>query len=169
MIKKLWLHLRRRDVHPALQFFKYGIAGCFATVAHVSVFFFCSLWVFPALLADQGLDQWIVELFGVDMPVMEESLRKRNFLINNIIAFLFGNVVAYWINFHWVFQPGRHRRHVEVTLFLIVSAVAMFAGVQLGVLIIHFTGATTTLSQVGNILAAILINFVCRKYIVFKG
>jgi len=168
-MKHILVQFTRREAHPFIQFLKYGIAGGLATVAHMSVFFIFALFVFPALLADKGIDQWLVNFFGVDMPLMEEGLRKRNFMINNLIGFVFGNLVAYLINFHWVFQPGRHARHVEVILFLVVSTVAMFVGMQIGVMIIHFTGATTTLSQIGNVFAAVMINFVCRKYFVFKG
>lgn len=166
--RRLVVQFVSREAHPTIQFVKYGIAGGLATGAHIVVFFVLSIWIFPALLADQGVDAMLVRWLGVDVPVMEEGVRARNFVINNLIAFLFGNAVAYLINFHWVFTPGRHRRIIEVTLFLIISAIAMLVGVQIGVLIIQFFGATTTVSQLGNIIAAVLINYICRKYIVFK-
>lgn len=167
-----WLRLRAqfvgREAHPAIQFIKYGIAGGLATVAHVTVFFILSLWIFPAMLADTGLDAMVVEFLGVEVPVIEEAARKRHFFINNIIAFLFGNVVAYLINFHWVFHPGRHRRTVEVTLFLAVSAISMFIGVQTGLLLMHYLLVTTTVAQLANVVASVMINFICRKYYIFQ-
>jgi putative flippase GtrA len=159
----------RREAHPAIQFIKYGIAGGLATVTHVSIFFMLSIWVFPALLAESGLDALIIQFLGVEMPEIEEATRQRNFAINNWLAFIAGNIVAYLINFHWVFKPGRHRRSVEISLFLVVSTVSLFVGIQIGLLIMQFFDATTTVSQAGNVIAAVMLNFVCRKFIVFKG
>ena len=167
-IKEVIAQFLRREAHPAIQFVKYGIAGGIATVTHIVAFFALSLWVFPAMLPDTGVDAILVRWLNVEMPILDEAVRQRHFMINNGLAFLLSNLVAYLINFHWVFHPGRHRRHVEIALFLVVSAVSLVIGVQIGVLIIRFLGATTTLSQLGNIVAAVLINYVCRKYIIFK-
>lgn len=169
MILDFITRLNRRDVHPVIQFIKYGIAGGIATGVHIVCFFAASLWLFPALLPDVQPDAFLVNVFNVDMPTLEEVVRRRNFMINNGLAFILSNLTAYLINFHWVFHPGRHRRHIEVGLFFIVSGVSLVLGVQFGVLLMKYFDMTTTFSQVGNIAASILINYVCRKYIVFKG
>ncbi len=158
----------RREAHPVIQFVKYGIAGGVATGTQVLVFFALSLWVWPAMLADTGIDALLVNWLGVEMVEISPALRQRNFVINNVLAFVLANVVAYGLNVYWVFHPGRHRRHVEMALFFIVSAVSMGIGVQIGVGIMRLFQATTTVAQIGNVLAAVLINFVCRKYFVFK-
>ncbi len=159
----------RREAHVSIQFIKYGIGGVIATGTHLLIFFILSLWVLPSLLPDKNPDAFLVQFFGVDMPDLAESVRRLYFMINNGIAFLFSNLVAYLINFHWVFHPGRHRRHIEVILFLIVSTVSLVIGVQFGVLLMRVFETTTTVSQLGNIVASVMINFICRKYIVFKG
>lgn len=158
----------QREAHPVVQFVKYGIAGGVATGTQVLVFFALSLWVWPAMLADTGIDALLVNWLGVEMVEITPALRQRNFVVNNVLAFLLANVVAYGLNFYWVFHPGRHRRHIEMALFFIVSAVSLGVGVQIGVGIMRLFQATTTVAQIGNVLAAVLINFVCRKYIVFK-
>ncbi len=158
----------QREAHPLVQFIKYGIAGVVATGTHILVFFVLALWVFPAMLADTGVDAWLINLLDIDMPELDAATRQRNFILNNVIAFLLANVVAYGLNFYWVFHPGRHRRHVEIALFLIVSAISLVVGVQIGVVIIRVFHATTTVAQLGNIIAAVMINYVCRKFIIFK-
>ena len=168
-MKRILIQFTQREAHPAIQFIKYGIAGGVATASHIVLFFLLSIWVFPAMLSDTGVDAMIVQFLGVEMVEIEESVRQRNFMINNLLAFLFSNLVAYLINFHWVFHPGRHRRSIEVALFLTVSTVSLFVGIQIGLLIMQFFNATTTVSQAGNVIASVMINFVCRKYIVFKG
>ncbi len=168
-MKHILIQFTQREAHPAIQFIKYGIAGGIATASHIILFFILSIWFFPAMLAETGLDAMIIQFLGVEMAEVEETVRQRNFMVNNLLAFLFSNVVAYLINFHWVFKPGRHRRSIEVGLFLGVSTISLFVGVQIGLLIMQFFNATTTVSQAGNVVAAVMINFVCRKYIVFKG
>lgn len=165
----LWRQFFQREAHPVVQFIKYGIAGAIATGTHILTFFVLSLWVFPAMLADTGVDAMLINWLGIDMPELAAATRQRNFIINNLLAFLLGNVVAYGLNFYWVFHPGRHRRHIEITLFLVVSAISLAVGVQIGVWIMRVFGATTTVAQLGNIIAAVMINYVCRKYFVFKG
>jgi putative flippase GtrA len=168
-LRRLGAQFTGREAHPSIQFIKYGIAGGLATFTHVAAFFTLSLWVFPAMLADTGLDALLVDWLGLDLPAVAESLRRRNFFINNALAFLLSNLVAYLINFHWVFHPGRHRRHVEIALFLLVSAGSLLVGIQIGLALMRWFEATTTLSQICNIAASVMINFVCRKYLVFKG
>jgi putative flippase GtrA len=166
-VRHLLAQLLQREAHPAVQFVKYGLGGCIAAGSHLLVFFVLAMWFFPALLPDSYPDAYLVKWFNVKMPALDEAIRQRNFLVNNGIAFLFSNAVAYWINFRWVFHPGRHRQHIEIVLFLIVSVISMTIGVQLGLAMMRVFEATTTISQISNIVTAVLINFVCRKYFVF--
>jgi putative flippase GtrA len=166
--KNVLRQFTQREAHPTVQFLKYGIGGVIATGTHILIFFALSLWLLPALLAGTHPDAWLAEQLGVLIPEMEESIRRRNFAINNGIAFLFSNLVAYLINFHWVFHPGRHRRHIEIGLFLLVSTVSLIVGVQFGMLLMRWLETSTTVSQAGNIVASVMINYVCRKFLVFQ-
>lgn len=164
-IKALFRQFTQREAHPLVQFVKYGIAGGIATLVDMAIFYFLSWQVLQALNADDI----VVRLLHLDVPAIDNALRSRNFVINSGIAFIFSNLTAYFINFHWVFHPGRHSRHVEVALFYAVSLVSVFIGVGLGWGMIHFFQLSTTSSFLGKMFASLMINYVCRKYIIFKG
>jgi len=155
----------QRDAHPVVQFIKYGICGGVATLVDMLVFYFLAWKVFQAL----DNTDIMVRLLGLDVAPIGEALRSRNFVIDSCIAFVFSNLTAYLLNFYWVFQPGRHKRHVEIGLFYLVSVVSIALGTFLGWIMITVFGLSTTFSYVGKMVASLLINFVCRKYIVFKG
>jgi len=154
-----------RQAHPAVQFVKYSIAGAVATLVDVLVFYVCAWMIFPAL----GNDDIAVRLLSLPVRAVSESLRSRNFVIDSIIAFLFSNLTAYLINIVWVFTPGRHRRHVEIALFYAVSVSSIAIGTGVGWMLITVLGMSTTSSYVAKMVAAVMINYVCRKYLVFRG
>jgi len=155
----------QREAHPAVQFVKYGIGGAVATVVDVMVFYACAWKIFPAL----GEGDFMVRFFGIAVSAIPEAIRSRNFVIDSAIAFVFSNLTAYLINIAWVFEPGRHRRHIEIGLFYAVSIVSIATGTGLGWLMIRALGASTTASYIAKMVSAVMINYVCRKYIVFKG
>lgn len=154
----------QREAHPLVQFIKYGICGGVATLVDVLIFYFLAWKVFQAV-NDTDI---VAQLLGWDVPVIDEAVRSRNFVINSCIAFIFSNLTAYLLNFYWVFHPGRHKRHVEIGLFYLVSVVSIALGTFLGWVMITVFGMSTTASYLGKMIASLLINFVCRKYIVFK-
>ncbi|HOU21599.1 MAG TPA: GtrA family protein, partial [Kiritimatiellia bacterium] len=87
----------------------------------------------------------------------------------NVLAFFVSNTVCYIINRLFVFRPGRHHIVLEFLLFLAVSAISMAVGTTLmGVLIKQF-GMQTTYAFGANILSSLAINYVMRKFFVFKG
>lgn len=164
-MKRILAQFNRRDAHWSIQFIKYGLCGGAATVVHVALVYTLSAWVIPALSADDV----VVRFLGLPAASLSDALRARNYFINSCIAFVFSNLTAYILNVLWVFQPGRHARHVEMALFYAVSIVSMGVGVALAWGMIRFFGFSTTTSFVGNMVASLLINYLCRKYIIFKG
>ncbi len=144
--------MNERDTHPLIQFMKYGICGVGAVVVSQSIFFALSAWVLPAL--DPGLDK---------------EVRALNSLINNSIAFFFGNLFAYFTNSKWVFTPGRHGRLAEFLLFTLVSSISFVAGIFAGPYLIYRYGISTWLAQGFMLIISALVNFVCRKFFVFKN
>jgi putative flippase GtrA len=155
----------QRDAHPFIQFIKYGIAGCIATGADMVIFFALSWTIFPALTQNDIL----VRILGLDVTVIDEAVRSRNYIINRSITFLFSNMVAYIVNVLWVFKPGRHKLWVEIGLFYAVSSISYVIGTTLGWALIRVFGWTTTFAYLGNLIAALLINYACRKFLIFKG
>jgi len=155
----------QREAHPIVQFIKYGIAGSLATVVDVTVFYFLSWKVFPALTANDA----VVQLLGIPITVIDEGTRSRHYLLNKAITFFFSNLTAYIVNILWVFEPGRHKKWVEFALFYAVSIASFSIGTFLGWFVIAFFGLTTTAAYVANMVASLMINYACRKYWVFKG
>jgi putative flippase GtrA len=153
-----------RDAHPAVQFVKYALGGAVATVVDVFVFYLCAIVVLPSL----GPADPVSKLLGLHPAPILESVRSTRFVWDKIIAFLFSNYTAYVVNVLWVFTPGRHKKLVEFLLFTSVSVVSFSTGTALGWLLIKLTGWPTTYAYLANAFASVTINYVCRKYFVFK-
>lgn len=153
-----------REAHPTVQFIKYAIAGGIATGVDIICFYLLARYVLPALNADDP----IVRLLGWSVPALDEAVRGQRFIANSAIAFVFSNLTAYIIDILWVFHPGRHNRFVEVSLFFAVSLTSVFIGTALGWVLIRMIGASTTVSYICKMLASLMINYVCRKFLIFK-
>jgi len=151
---------------PALiQFIKYGIAGGIATVTHIVLFHLVAWKIFPSL---QPHDH-AVKLFKLKIHEINDTTRARNSMLGNIIAFMFSNLVAYFINIMWVFQGGKYHWAIEILLFYAVSGFSTFLGtILMGVLIRRF-GMLTTYAFGSNIFTAIMINYAVRKFFIFQG
>ncbi|MFA6316915.1 MAG: GtrA family protein [Elusimicrobiota bacterium] len=108
-------------------------------------------------------------LLGLTPAPLDEGVRSSHYVWSKVIAFFFSNLTAYGANILWVFTPGRHSRTVEFLLFLLVSATSFVVGTGLGWMLIQWTGLPTTYAYAANGVASLAINFVCRKFIVFKG
>lgn len=154
------------NAHPLIQFVKYGLAGGVATLVHIITFHLAAVYMFPALQAED----WVVTFFN--LPVshsLSDAVRAKNSMIDNGIAFMISNFVCYVMNVLWVFKSGRHHWMVEILLFYAVSGISVVLGTMLmGWLISHY-GLQTTFAFGANIMTALVINFGCRKYFVFKG
>ncbi len=142
-------HLLSHDAHPLVQFAKYGVAGGLATLTFAGVF---------ALVTQYWL------------PVEDSS--RFNYTLASVIAFIPSNVVAYTTNIRWVFKPGRHGRGKEVTLFLSASTLAFCIGTPLGQWAVNYFDLLGPLRYIAlgiSIVASVLVNYGCRKFLIFKG
>lgn len=146
------------DAPPFIQFIKYGLCGVAATIAHQAIFFTLGYTVIPA-----G-DGMIVN----GQPITDET-RYWNGVINNAIAFFPVVVFVYALNVRWVFRAGRHSRLVEFLLFAGVAAVGNTAGIVGGPMLIKWFGIPTWMSQGTFVITSFLVNFICRKFVIFKG
>ena len=149
----------------AAQFVKYGLCGGLATAVDLVVFYGLSLTLIPTLLPDDPL----VRRFSLSGPFVAASARARNYVLARAAAFVFSNLTAYVTNVRWVFEGGRHRRHVEIGLFYLVSGFSLAVGTAVGWSLIALGGLSTSLSLLANVAASTLINYACRKYFVFRG
>jgi putative flippase GtrA len=154
-----------RQHSPLVQFIKYAIAGAIATVVHITLFYLGALILMPALTPCDP----VAKLLHVHVGLVSDAVRTRNSIIDNVVAFLFSNLTAYLINIVWVFESGRHNRVREILYFYLVSGISVVLGSALMGFLIHHFGVITTLAFGANVVVSLLINFVLRKYFIFKG
>lgn len=153
-----------RQHGPLVQFIKYAIAGGIATGVHVCVFCFCASRILPALAPGD----WLAGLLHLQVVSLSDAIRARNAVIDTVIAFIFSNLTAYLINIFWVFESGRHNRLVELGLFYLVSGVSTGIGSALMGFLIDKFGISTAMGFGVSVVVSLMINFVLRKYVIFK-
>lgn len=151
--RSTFLWLRSVEAPGIIQFVKYGIAGLLAVFVHFALFALLSHTLFPAhdYLADDPLPT---------------DLKERNAILSNVVAFPVSNQVAYLLNTSFVFTTGRHSRIWEFTWFTLISFVSFAVGLLCGPLLIS-KGLNPWLAQASLAVTAALVNFVCRKTLVF--
>jgi putative flippase GtrA len=154
-----------REHTPLVQFIKYAICGGIATAVHISLFYLCAYKLLPALSTGDP----VANAFYLSVVPVSDSIRARNSMLDNAVAFVFSNLTAYLLNIFWVFKSGRHHWLVEIGLFYLVSGISTLIGSSLMGWLINHYGLLTTVAFGASILTSLLINFVLRKYVIFKG
>lgn len=150
--------VRAHEVPGLIQFAIYSICGGLATVVYAGTSLFLSYKVIPAM---GGMI--------VNGAPITNSHRARNALINNSIAFLIANAVAYVTNVMFVFKPGFHGPVMEFLLFTAGSGASFLISQLAGPYLIKRFGLPTQVALATNIVASMLLNFVIRKFIVFQS
>lgn len=156
-LKTVIAKLNSRDTHPAIQFLKYSLSGGVAVVVYATVYFMLLHKVWPELKhigADASVDPWVK--FVKTLPPTG-------------IAFFFSNVVVYWLNTRWVFTPGRHHPVLEFLFFTLVNMPGVLGGAVVQGLLIAKAGWPASAAFLGFLVPNMLINFICRKFFIFKG
>lgn len=138
-----------RDAPGLIQFAKYGFCGVCSVILHNAVVALLVLTVLPT--SGDGLSA--------------EELR-RNLVVANLIAFPVGNVFTYAVNSWLVFTPGRHSRLREFLLFTGLSLFSFSIGL-FGGPIFFGEGSSVVLAQLGFTVTSALVNFLCRKFLIF--
>lgn len=146
------------------QIFKYGVIGVLATVINLIVAELCAAYVWPCL----GPDDLLVKSFGVASSAVSDSTRANLAVICNLVGFFVANVSCWLLNRKFVFIPGRHHWLVEYLLFLAGSGFAILIGNALIWVLVRYQGLQTTYSFVVNVAASVMINFLVRKFLVFR-
>jgi len=157
----------RRDA--ALQFVKYAIVGAIATGVNVATFFAAALTLFPCLTADDKAVAVISKFASVPLPEMTDATRSIHAAYCNIAAYFVSNTVCYILNRMFVFKPGRHGVAVEAALFFLVSGVSLAVGAAGQTALIAIFGLPTSIALAANLVASLAINFLMRKFVIFKG
>lgn len=141
-----------REAPPAIQFLKYAISGVGALIVHTAVYIGLIYLVWPEL----------------NDPKMDDWLRAQSTFAPTAVAFLFSNAFVYWLNMKWVFTPGRHSPIKEFLLFTAVNLPGALTGTLAQAALVYFLHWPKPAALLGFILPNILINFICRKFFIFK-
>ncbi|MEM7699077.1 MAG: GtrA family protein [Verrucomicrobiota bacterium] len=104
----------------------------------------------------------VTEDSGLDSPALRANLIKAN-----LAAFFFGNVFAYLMNAWLVFTPGRHSRLREFAIFTAIALLSFSLGLFGGPFFFG-EGSSVVLAQAGFTVTSAVVNFLCRKFLVFQ-
>ena len=151
-----------------LQFVKYAIVGVIATIINIVVAELCAAWAWPCL-TETDLFVRHFGLLGFEPSDVPEAVRAVRAVYCNLVGFAVANFVCWLLNRKFVFTPGRHHWFVEFLLFFAGSALAIGCGSLVIYGLIRFFGFETTWSFVVNVVVSVLVNFVVRKFFVFKS
>jgi putative flippase GtrA len=76
--------------------------------------------------------------------------------------------VAYTLNRKWVFTPGRHSAMYEFLFFTLVNMPGALSGGLVSYLVTAKLGWPAWAALIGFVLPNVLINFACRKLLIFQ-
>lgn len=146
------------------QITKYGLIGILATAINVAVAEFLAATVWPCL----GGGDPLVRFAGFAPSDVADAVRATRAVGCNIVGFFAANVVCWLLNRRYVFTPGRHAPILEYLLFLAGSGFAVLVGNFAIWALVRYAGVETTYSFLINVLVSVAVNFLVRKFIVFK-
>ena len=151
------------------QVVKYGLIGAFATAINFVVAEACAAYVWPCLTANDLLVKWGV--FGLTDAtyLVSDSVRATRAVGCNLVGFCVANFVCWLLNRKFVFTPGRHSVFAEFAYFFAGSGFAIACGSAAIWALVKFQGMQTTYSFLVNVGVSVAVNFVVRKFFVFKG
>lgn len=163
---KLNSFLCRKDSLSA-QIMKYVLSGGLAVAVDVLTFYLLALFLFPCLRETDPVARVVVWLGG-SVTAVDPVVLKRNFLIIKGFCFVASNTVVYLLNSRFVFERGRYSRTTEILLFF-GSSLFQFIFIWFGRVLISEYGWEVTYSNIAMLATSLMVNFVVRKKIVFKG
>lgn len=159
-IGKAWTFFREKGFQETLlsreapfliQFGKYGVCGVLSVVVLALM-----IWAGESLFP---------EYFSEDLP---DDARAKNNIVLHLVAFIPSNFTAYFLNRWLVFTPGRHSFAREMVLFSIISVTSFGAGEFLQYYLVITYGTKQSIAHASFVVTSALVNFACRKFIVFE-
>ncbi|MFL2479051.1 MAG: GtrA family protein [Verrucomicrobiales bacterium] len=136
-----------------IQIIKYGVCGVLTTLIHLILVYILGSTINPAIGEH-----------------ISKDLKESRTIINNVFAFMISNTIAFKLNVNFVFNRGRHSKTKEVILFFTVSGISFFSGLLSIPLVFNLIDSNKGIEHFANgafIISSALVNFVCRKYIIF--
>ena len=153
------------DSGPFAQFVKYGAIGVASTLVQMAVFYLLASTIYRCL----GPDDWAVKWFGLPAVELSRFVRGLRFAVDTVIGFSFANVFCWLMNRAFVFRPGKYAWHKEFGMFFGAAACAMAIATGLSWVLIHWGGLQTSAAVVIEVVVSFIVNFVARKFFIFKG
>lgn len=157
-------------MHKALwQLVKYGVAGVLATLVQTVVFYLLAATCLKCLTQDDLAVRYL-GLPGAVFTGEEAWYASRGMLaaFATAIAFTIANVFCWFANRVFVFKPGRWKWYVEFLLFYGAASLATLIAIGIMKVMIDAFGMMTTFAVVLEIVISFAVNFVVRKFYVFK-
>jgi putative flippase GtrA len=149
------------------QILKYVLCGGMSVLVDQGTFYVLAWLVFPCLRATDPVAR-MLSVAGFTVQEVGEAELERNYWIIKSICFLVSNTVVYMLNVLFVFEAGRHRKSLEILLFFGSSSFQFFF-IWLGGMLITKFNWEVTYSNIAMLLTAMMVNFIIRKKLVFKG
>ena len=146
-----WRRFLSHDSGPFAQFVKYGAIGVASTLVQMLVFYLLAATCCRCL----GPDDWAVRLLGLPSVDVPHAVRGFRFAVDTVLGFSVANVFCWLMNRLFVFRPGKFAWYREFALFFGAAAGAM--------------GLQTSAAVVIEVVVSFVVNFVARKFFIFKG
>ena len=153
------------DCGPFWQFVKYGVVGVLATLVQMAVFYLLAATCLRCLKSDD----WAVRLVGLPAVDIGDGLRALRFYAATGIGFVFANIFCWLMNRRFVFRPGKFRWYAELGMFFAASGAAMVLATTVSAFLIRVTGLMTSAAVLIEIVLSFVVNFMARKFFIFKG
>ena len=103
-----------------------------------------------------------------NLRLITQELRARNLFLNNSIAFVSTNLFTYFVNVRRVFKRGRHGVFTEFLFFTAVNLASFLLSQVAGPLLVREWNLPTSVAIATHAVAALLINFASRKFLIFQ-
>ena len=161
LLRKIVSH----DTGGFVQFCKYVVVGGMSTIIQIGVFYLLATTCLRCL----GSEDIVVRHFGFPSSDVTGNVRALFAAIDTAFGFTIANLFCWIMNRLFVFRPGRHVWYMELAFFFLVSLSALGVGMIAQTVLIMAFDWSTTAAVFAEILASLAINFVVRKFFVFKG
>jgi putative flippase GtrA len=166
MTSRVVAFLKGKD-SPVAQIIKYIICGGLSVAVDMVAFYLLAWLVFPCLRLSDPVAQ-LIQWAGFSIQEISEAELQHNYWIIKVICFLLSNAVVYILNVLFVFNTGRYRKPIEILLFF-GSSLFQFFFIWLGGILISNFGWEVTYSNITMLLTSMMLNYIIRKKVVFKG
>lgn len=160
-----WRRFLSHDSGPFAQFVKYGAIGVASTLVQMAVFYLLASTVCRCLGPEDSAVKW----FGLPAVELSRFARGLRFAVDTVVGFSVANVFCWLMNRAFVFRPGKFAWYKEFGMFFGAAACAMAIATGLSWMLIHWVGLQTSVAVVIEVVVSFIVNFVARKFFIFKG